>query len=168
MSSPVPSDIPQNDAEILEKQRQEIQRRHEEQQQLLAQLEEAVKLRRAERVAQKARREAEAKAKEEAERQRDVEEEERKRRTMEYLQRLRDEVLEEEATLLEGAEGSQVAGSKRKEVAAGDEEMQRPSKKARGKQPEKYCGGVAMKMGGANPCERCVSARQDCLVHSSR
>ena len=39
----------------------------------------------------------EAKAKEEAERQRVVEEEERKRRTMEYLQRLWDEVLEEEA-----------------------------------------------------------------------
>jgi len=57
-------------------------------------------------VAQKARREAKAKAKEEAERQRIVEEEERKKRTMEYLQRLRDEVLEEEATLLKGAEGS--------------------------------------------------------------
>jgi len=57
-------------------------------------------------VAQKARREAKAKAKEEAERQRIVEEEERKKRTMEYLQRLRDEVLEEEATLLKRAEGS--------------------------------------------------------------
>jgi len=65
----------------------------------------------------------EAKAKEEAERQREVEEEERKKRTMEYLQRLRDEVLEEEAALLEGAEGSQIAGSKRKEVAAEDEEQ---------------------------------------------
>jgi len=30
MSSPAPSDISQNDAEILEKQWQEIQRRHEE------------------------------------------------------------------------------------------------------------------------------------------
>jgi len=66
-----------------------------------------------------------------------VEEEERKRRTMEYLQRLQDEVLEEEATLLEGAEGSQVTGSKCKEVATGDEEVQWPSKKARGKQPGK-------------------------------
>jgi len=65
-----------------------MQRRHEEQQQLLAQLEEAVKLRWAEHAAQKARREAEAKAKEEAKRQRVTEEEERKRRTMEYLQRL--------------------------------------------------------------------------------
>ena len=63
-----------------------------------------------------------------------MEEEERKRRTMEYLQRLQDEVLEEEATLLEGAEGSQVTGSKCKEVATGDEEVQWPSKKARGKQ----------------------------------
>ena len=85
MSSPAPSDISQNDAEILEKQWQEMQRRHKEEQQLLAQLEEVVKLRWAERMAQKARRKAEAKAKEEAERQRVAEEEERKKRTMEYL-----------------------------------------------------------------------------------
>ena len=168
MSSPAPSDISQNNAEILKKQRQEMQWRHEEEQQLLAQLEKAVKLCWAEHAAQKARREAEAKAKEEVERQRVAEEKERKKRTMEYLQRLRDEVLKEEAALLEGAEGSQVAGSKRKEVATGDEEEQRPSKKARGKQPGKYRGGAAVKMGGSNPCERCVCAGQDCLVHSSR
>ena len=161
MSSPSPSDISQNNAKILKKQQQEMQWRHEEEQQLLAQLEEVVKLRRAERAAQKARREAEAKAKAEAERQRVAEEEERKKRMMEYFQRLQDEVLEEEAALLEGAEGSQAAGSKRKEIAAGDKEEQWPSKKARGKQPEKY-------RGGANPCERCVSAEQDCLVHPSR
>ena len=77
-------------------------------------------------------------------------------------------MLEEEATLLEGAEGSQVVGSKHKEVATRDEEVQRPSKKARGKQPEKYCRDAAVKMGSANPCERCMSARQDCLVHHSR
>jgi len=168
MSFPAPSDISQNDAEILEKQRQEMQWRYEEQQQLLAQLEEAVKLRWAEHAAQKARREAEAKAKEEAERQRVAEKEKRKKRMMEYLQQLQDEVLEEEAVLLEGAEGSQVVGSKYKEVAAGGEEEQRPSKKARGKQPGKYCGGAAVKMGGSNPCEKCVCARQDCLVHPSR
>jgi len=168
MSSSAPSNISQNDTKILEKQWQEMQQRHREKQQLLAQLEEAAKLHQAERTAQKARREAEAKAKEEAERQRVAEEEERKRRTMEYLQRLRDEVLEEKAVLLEGAEGSQIAGSKRKEVAAGDEEVQWPSKKTRGKQPGKYHGGAAMKMGDTNPCERCVSAGQDCLVHPSR
>jgi len=168
MSSPAPSDISQNDAEILKKQRQEMQRRHEEEQWLLVQLEEVVKLHWAERAAQKARREAEEKTREEAEKQRVAEEEERKRRTMEYLQQLRDEVLEEETALLEGAEGSQVAGSKCKEVAARDKEVQRLSKKARGKQLEKYRRGAAVKMGGANPCERCVSARQDCLVHSSR
>jgi len=77
-------------------------------------------------------------------------------------------VLEEEVALLEGAEGSQIMGSKRKEVTTGDEEEQRPSKKARGKQPEKYCRGAAVKMGGATPCERCVCARQDCLVHPLR
>jgi len=60
-------------------------------------------------------------------------------------------VLEEEATLLEGAEGSQAIGSKCKEVAAGDEEEQQPSKKARGKQPGKYHGGAAVKMGGTTP-----------------
>jgi len=54
----------------------------------------------------------EAKAKEEAERQRVTEEEERKKRTMEYLQRLRNEVLEEETALLEEAEESQVTESK--------------------------------------------------------
>ena len=66
----------------------------------------------------------EAKAKEEAERQRVAKEEKRKRRTMEYLQQLQNEVLEEEAILLEGAEGSQIAGSKCKEVATRDEERQ--------------------------------------------
>jgi len=62
-----------------------MQQRHEEEQWLLVQLEEAAKLHRAEHIAQKARREVEAKAKEEAKRQRIVEEEERKKRTMEYL-----------------------------------------------------------------------------------
>jgi len=168
MSSPAPSDISQNDAEALEKQRQEMQRRHKEEQRSLLRLQEAAEARCAERAAQKARREAEAKAKEEAERQWVVEEEERKKRTVEYLQQLQDEVLEEEAALLEGAEGSQVAGSKRKEVTAGDKEVQWPSKKARGKQLGKYHGGAAMKMGNANSCERCVSTEQNCLVHPSR
>ena len=69
---------------------------------------------------------------------------------------------------MEEAERSQVAGSKCKEVAVRDEEGQWPSKKARGKQLEKYHRGVTVKMGGANLCERCVSTRQDCLVHPSR
>jgi len=163
-----PPDISQDDAEILERQWQEMQWRHEEEQWLLAQLEEAAKLCQAERMAQKARREVEKKAHEEAERQRVEEEEERKRRTVEYLQRLRDKVLEEEAAILEGAEESQVMGSKRKEVTVGDKEGQQPSKKARGKQPGKYRRGAAVKMGGSNPYERCVYVRQNCLVHSFR
>ena len=73
-------------------------------------------------------------------------------------------MLEEKAALLEGAEGSQIMGSKHKEVATEGEEKQRPSKKARGK----YNGGAAVKMGGSIPCERCVCAGQDCLVHPSR
>jgi len=77
-------------------------------------------------------------------------------------------VLEEEAALLERAEGSQVMGSKHKEVATGDEEVQWLSKKARGKQPGKYRRGATVKMGGSNPCKRCVCTRQDCLVHPSR
>ena len=43
-------------------------------------------------------------------------------------------MLEEEATLLEGTEGSQVAESKCKEIAAREEEEQQPFKKAKGKQ----------------------------------
>jgi len=77
-------------------------------------------------------------------------------------------MLEEKATLLERAEGSQVMGSKCKEIAARDEERQQPSKKAKGKQQGKYCGGTVVKMGGANFCERHVSARQNCLAYHSR
>jgi len=58
--------------------------------------------------------------------------------------------------------------SKHKEVASGDKEGQRPSKKAKGKQLGKYHRGATVKMGDANPCERCVSAEQNCLVHPSR
>jgi len=100
MSSPTLSNISQNDTKILEKQWQEMQQRHEEEQWLLAQLEEAAKLCLAEHIAQKARREVE--------------------------------------------------------------------EKAWGKQPGKYCGGAAVKIGSVNPCERCVSTGQDCLVHSFR
>jgi len=145
-----------------------MQWRHEEEQRSLLQLQEAAEACRAECAAQKARREAEAKAKKEAERQRVAEEEERKKRIMKYPQWLRDKVLEEGAGLLEGAEGFQAAGSKHKEVAVEDEEEQRPSKKARGKQPGKYHGGATVKMGGATPCERCVCTGQNCLVHPSR
>ena len=95
-----------------------MQWRHEEQQQLLLQLEEVAKLCQAEHAAQKARKEAEAKARKEAKRKRVVKEKKKKKkRTLEYLQQLWDEVLEKEAALLEGAEES-----KHKEVAAGDEE----------------------------------------------
>ena len=86
MSFPVPSDISQNNAKILKKQWQEIQQRHEKEQQLLEQLEEVAKSHQAEHAAQKAKREAKEKAQEEAERQRVAEEEKRKKRTMEYLQ----------------------------------------------------------------------------------
>jgi len=124
MFSPTHSDISQNDAKILEIQQQEMQQRHEKEQWLLVQLEEAAKLCQAECAAQKARREAEEKAREEAERQRVVEKKERKRRMVEYLQWLQNDVLEKEATLLEGAKGFQIVGFKHKEIAAGDEKGQ--------------------------------------------
>ena len=112
MFSSTYSNILQDDTKIFKKQW------------LLVQLEEVAKLRQAKHTAQKARREVEEKAQKKAERQRVAEKEERKRKTVEYLQWLQDEVLEEEATLLEGAERSQVAGSKHKKIAAGDEEEQ--------------------------------------------
>jgi len=71
-------------------------------------------------VAQKARRKAEAKAKEEAKKWRIME----KKEKLEYIQQLWDKVLEEKAALLEGAEGSQIVGSKCKEVTTRDEEGQ--------------------------------------------
>ena len=77
-------------------------------------------------------------------------------------------MLEEVAALLEGAKGSQIVGFKHKEVAARDKEGQWPSRKARGKQLEKYSRDAIVKMGGANLCERCVCTGQDCLVYSSR
>ena len=77
-------------------------------------------------------------------------------------------MLEEKAALLEEAEESQVTGSKCKKVTTGDEEEQQPSKKARGKQLGKYHRDTIVKMEGATSCERCVCARQDCLVHLSR
>ena len=77
-------------------------------------------------------------------------------------------MLEKETTLLEGAKKSLIAESKCKEVAAGDKEVQWPSKKAKEKQPEKYHRSAAVKIGGANPYERYMSAGQDCLVYPSK
>ena len=91
------------------------------------------KLHWAEHIAQKARKEVEAKAREEVERQRVVEEEEKRKRMLEYLQQLQDKVLEKEAALLEGTDRFQITESKYKEVTTGDEEGQRPSKKAKGR-----------------------------------
>jgi len=81
-----------------------------------------VKLCWAKHAAQKIRKEAETKARKEVERRRVAEEEKKKKRILEYLQQLWDKVLEKEATLFEGIEGSQVIGSKHKEVISGDEE----------------------------------------------
>jgi len=52
---------------------------------------------------------------------------------------------------LEDTEGSQVAGSKHKEIASRDKERQWPSKKAKEKQLGKYHGGAAVKMGVLTP-----------------
>jgi len=75
----------------------------------------------------------------------------KKRRMVEYLQWLQNKVLEEEAALLERAEESQVVGSKYKKITTRDEEGQRPSKKARGKQPEKYYRGATVRWGVLTP-----------------
>ena len=77
-------------------------------------------------------------------------------------------MLEKEAALLEEAEKSLIAESKCKKVAAGDKKVQWPSKKAKGKQPEKYHRSAVVKIGGVNPYERYMSAGQDCLVHPSK
>ena len=51
MSSPAHSDLSQNDAEMLEEQRREMQRQHEEEQQSLLQLQKAAEAHCAERAA---------------------------------------------------------------------------------------------------------------------
>ena len=124
MSSPTLSNISQNDVKILEKQWQEMQQRYEEEQQPLLQLEEVVRLHQAKHTTQKVRREAEEKARKEAKRQIVIEEKKKKKRTLEYLQQLWDEMLEEEAALLEGAEEFQVVGSKCKKITTRDKKRQ--------------------------------------------
>jgi len=75
-----------------------------------------------------------------------VEEKEKKKRTLEYLQQLWNEVLEEDAALLEGTKGSQVIESKCKEVVARDKERQQPFKKAKEKQQGKYLRNAIVKI----------------------
>jgi len=59
-------------------------------------------------------------------------------------------------------------GSKYKEVTPGDDREYQPSKKAKEKQPVRYHRDIGVKTKGTNPCERCIHARQDCLVYNSR
>jgi len=79
---------------------------------------------------QKAKRETEAKAKKEAEKQKIAEE---KKKKLEYIQQLQDKVIVEDAVLLEGSEGSQVTGSKCKEVTSKDKERYWPPKEVKGR-----------------------------------
>ena len=67
MSSPIFSDISQNDTEMLEEQHFEMQQRHKKEQWLLAYLKEAVEAHYVEHAVQKVRKEAEAKVREKAE-----------------------------------------------------------------------------------------------------
>ena len=58
--------------------------------------------------------------------------------------------------------------SKYKEIYPKDGADCQPSKKTKEKQPVRYCEDIRIKIGGANLCERCIYARQNCLVHNSR
>jgi len=62
----------------------------------------------------------------------------KKKRMLEYFQQLQDEVLEEEAALLEGTEEFQVAEPKYKEAPPEDDTNCQPFKKTKGKQPVRY------------------------------
>ena len=81
MSFPVPSNISQHNAKMFKEQHHEMQWQHEEEQQSLLYLQEAVETRCIEHVAQKARREVKAKVKEEAEKQKIME----KKKKLEYI-----------------------------------------------------------------------------------
>ena len=84
MSSPIPSDIFQNDTKMLEEQCCEMQWKHEEEQYLLAYLEEAVEAHHIKHMAQKARKEAEIKIREEAKKRR-LMEKKKKKKWIEYF-----------------------------------------------------------------------------------
>ena len=116
-------------------------------------------------AAQKVRRMAKTKEGKEAEKRRITEE---KKKSLKCIQQLQDKVLVEDATLLESTGGSQIVGTKCRENTSGDKERQQPFKKAKRKQPGRYHRNTGVKMEGANPCERYIHTRQDCLVHNSR
>ena len=105
MFSPIPSDISQNNAEILEEQWWEMQKRHKEEQQLLAFLEKTAEVCCGKHVAQKIRKIVEAKAREKAKKRRLAKKED-KRKQIEYLQQLQDKILVKNTTLLEDTERS--------------------------------------------------------------
>ena len=96
-------------------------------------------------MAQKTRREAE--------RKRGVEENKKKKRMLEYLQQLQNKVLAEDA------EGSQIMGSKYKEILLEDDRDCRPFKKVKGKQLVRYHRKIGVKIGNANLCEKYMYAR---------
>ena len=77
-------------------------------------------------------------------------------------------MLVEDAALLESVEGSQIAGSKYKEVSPENDRDHQPFKKTKEKQPAKYCRDNRAKIEDANLYKRCVHTGQDCLVHNSR
>ena len=83
-------------------------------------LEEAVETHHIEYIAQKARKEVEAKMREKAKKQRLVEEK-KKKKQIEDLQELWNKILAEDTALLEAMEGSQVMGTKHKEIISENE-----------------------------------------------
>jgi len=76
-----------------------------------------------------------------------IAEEEKMKKRLEYIQQLQDELLVNNAALLESVKGFQVIRSKCKEVTLEDKRECWPSKKAKEKQPARYCGDVGVKMG---------------------
>ena len=73
--------------------------------------------------------------------------------------------------LLEGAETSQIVGSKYKKItniSSENEVRLQPSKKVREKQPKKYCGNTVLKIEDNNLYKRYVYAKQDYLVYNLR
>ena len=158
ISSPISSNILQNNTKMLEEQWWEMQYKHEKEQQLLVYLEEAAEAHCIECAAQKTRKEAEAKVREKAKKWRLVEKKKKKRR-LKYIQQLQNKVLAKDTILKKRAEESQNTGSKHKEVTLRNKKETWPSKKAKGKKSAKYCMDARVKIEVANPYEKCVYTR---------
>lgn len=92
-----------------------------------------------------------------------------KKKRLENLKKLQNVVLAEEFMIRKYSKIPYIIGNKKKKVLkiflASKTRLQL-LKKAKEKQTKRYHRDDVVRMGGENPCERCVYTRQEYLVHN--